>query len=100
MLAAPSKGLQGQAGQPVHHQEEPERSGFKRYSGTRVIHLHSEVEKAMDQLKVINADSKLKDDFDLVYALISKLHPSYQKEWDSLIVDKCEEDQPVWNLFE
>ena len=65
----------------------------------RLMELHDEVEKAVDQLLVINASSELKGDYDLVSVLINKLHISYQEEWDEYVVEGKENDIPIWDKF-
>ena len=63
------------------------------------MELHDEVEKAVDQLLVINASSELKGDYDLVSVLINKLHISYQEEWDEYVVERKANDIPIWDKF-
>ena len=49
----------------------------------KIASMFDEVEKAVDQLRVINALDKIKEDHGLVSCIISKLHPAYQEEWDT-----------------
>ena len=64
-----------------------------------MLELYDEVEKAMDQLQVINAVNELKGDQDLVSLLINKLHVSYQEEWDLYVVERKSEIVPIWDKF-
>ena len=64
-----------------------------------MLELYDEVEKAMDQLQVINAVDELKGDQDLVSLLINKLHVSYQEEWDLYVVERKGENVPIWDKF-
>ena len=52
----------------------------------KVIQLYEEVEKAFDQLKVINAVNIIAEDFQLIAALISKLPYEYQSDWDKEVI--------------
>ena len=64
----------------------------------KVLQLHDEVEKAVDQLKVINAEDEIQKDYDLVSYLVNKLHVTYQEDWDSYRVDN-KNKKPVWQMF-
>ena len=52
----------------------------------RVIQLHEEVEKGLDQLCVINTAHTIAEDFQLVALLINKLPQDYQEEWDEAVI--------------
>ena len=68
-------------------------------SWERVLDLHDEVEKSMDQLQVIGAEKEIKTDFDLVSTLVNKLHVSYQLEWDKYLYKNEGGDTPIWDRF-
>ena len=65
----------------------------------KVIELFVQVEKCVDQLRVMNAEVSLADDFELMSVLFGKLHVDYQEEWDS-VIKRQEEQIPVWTKFQ
>ena len=52
----------------------------------------------VDQLNVISAEDKIKDDFSLVSCLIQKLDMTHQEEWDSFLVDYTG-TRSLWDKF-
>ena len=70
----------------------------------RVIQLYEEVEKGMDQLRVINATHTIAEDFQLVAALVGKLPLDYQEEWDKAVIGSEElgagSHVPLWSQFD
>ena len=70
----------------------------------RVIQLYEEVEKGMDQLRVINATHTIAEDFQLVAALVGKLPLDYQEEWDKAVIGSEElgagSPVPLWSQFD
>ena len=71
--------------------------GVERWE--KLIDLHEQIEKAVKQLRVLNAEASLHDDFELVSALVGKLTPLYQEEWDKYSVENDDQSTALWPRF-
>ena len=65
----------------------------------KVTEMFEEVEKATDQLKVVDAVYSLADDFELVDYLIHKLHYQYQEDWDTFVIEQRGSNLNSWDKF-
>ena len=58
------------------------------------MEIHEQVEKATDQLRVINAEASVHENFELVSKLVGKLQHDHQQEWDRHVVESPDQSTP------
>ena len=65
----------------------------------KVSDLPEQIEKAVMQLRVLNAEASLAEDFELVSALVSKLAVDYQEDWDKYCISSSDQSLSIWTRF-
>ena len=68
-------------------------------SWERVLEIYDEVDKGVDQLRVIGALVSVKEDYELVSSIINKLSEDQQQEWDRYNVDNRNDSRSLWDKF-
>ena len=65
----------------------------------QVSYLHEQAEKAVTQLQVLGAEASIRDDFELVSALVAKLATDYKEDWDKFCMVHKTSQQSIWEKF-